>query len=124
MSSASNSVHSSLYLRFMIPRDTAAGKRFRIAKGLNMRDVFELSGEIGRVHHKRAFFFPPSRLSDIEARGLIPDLARLYVASLIYDCTVAKLMKLYGWTDTPIPACKSGTVNDEKSPTYASSEPL
>jgi|HubBroStandDraft_4_1064222.scaffolds.fasta_scaffold2937551_1 transcriptional regulator with XRE-family HTH domain len=76
----------------MILRDTAAGKKMaelRAAKGLSMRDVFEMSREIGRVHRNRSFLVAPSRLSDIEARGMIPDAPRLYVLSLIYDCTVS-----------------------------------
>jgi hypothetical protein len=44
----------------------------------------------------RAFLIPPSRLSEIESRGVIPNIHRLYTLSVVYGCTLKKLLAFYG----------------------------
>jgi len=56
----------------MILRATAVGKKMaelRIAKGLSMRDVFEISREIGRVRRNRAFL--------VGAESIVPTSRRV-----------------------------------------------
>jgi transcriptional regulator with XRE-family HTH domain len=70
-----------------------------------MRDVFELSEELARIQRNTEFLVPPSRLSEIEAKGVVPSIYRLYALSIAYGCTVRKLTKLYGMDlgSCPIP---------------------
>jgi len=61
-------------------RDKRAGQKLaelRNRKGLSMRDVDELSQQVAKQRGNRAFLIPPSRLSEIESRGVIPNIHRL-----------------------------------------------
>ncbi len=80
-------------------RDKHAGRslaELRKARGLSMRDVDELSQQVANERRNRVFLIPPSRLSEIESRGVIPSIHRLYTLSIVYECTLKKLLGFYG----------------------------
>ena len=61
-----------------------------------MRDVDELSQQVANQRGNRAFLIPPSRLSEIESRGVIPNIHRVFTLSVVYGCTLKKLLVFYG----------------------------
>lgn len=106
----------------MALKDINAGRsmaRFRIAKGLSMRDVYDLSKDLARIRNNTDFLIPPSRLSDIESKGVIPSLHRLYTLSIAYGCTMQKLLKLYGLDigAYPIPRGKIRAITERRQRT-------
>src|SRR5260370_41596810 len=64
-----------------------AGKSLRTLReklGLTMRDVENSSARVADKYRNEEFSIPPSRLSDIETKGILPSIFRLYMLSVIY----------------------------------------
>ena len=77
----------------------SAGKKLRDLReqiGLTLRDVEVASTALADQRGIEEFVVNPSRLSDIETKGVIPSIYRLYVLSVIYRADIAELLKLYG----------------------------
>jgi transcriptional regulator with XRE-family HTH domain len=77
----------------------SAGKKLRDMReeiGLTLRDVEVASIALADSRGIEEFVVNPSRLSDIETKGVIPSIYRLYVLSVIYRADFAELLKLYG----------------------------
>jgi hypothetical protein len=66
---------------------------------LTMRDVHRLSKQIAKSLRNPDYIVSPSRLCDIERKGATPNLYRVHALSLVYDCSVEKLLKFYGVAD-------------------------
>jgi len=103
------------YLRgtFMLP----AGKSLRTLReklGLTMRDVENSSARIADKYRNEEFSIPPSRLSDIETKGILPSIYRLYTLAVIYRRDVRELMSWYG-VDLNSMATDLGLVSPPKS---------
>jgi len=64
--------------------------------GLTLRDVEIASTTLADVRGIEEFVINPSRLSDIETKGVVPSIYRLYVLSVIYRADFSELLKLYG----------------------------
>jgi len=64
--------------------------------GLTMRDVENASTRIADKHGNDEFSIPPSRLSDIETKGVIPSIYRLYSLGVIYRRDFRELLTWYG----------------------------
>jgi hypothetical protein len=64
--------------------------------GLTLRDVELASTSLAETRGIEEFVINPSRLSDIETKGVIPSIYRLYVLSVIYRADFTELLKLYG----------------------------
>jgi transcriptional regulator with XRE-family HTH domain len=64
--------------------------------GLTMRDVENASMRIAEKHRNDEFAVPPSRLSDVETKGVIPSIYRMYSLSIIYRRDVRELLGWYG----------------------------
>jgi len=64
--------------------------------GLTMRDVEGASARIAEKHGNDEFSIPPSRLSDIETKGVIPSIYRMYSLAVIYRRDVRELLSWYG----------------------------
>jgi transcriptional regulator with XRE-family HTH domain len=64
--------------------------------GLTMRDVEHSSARIAEKYRNEEFSIPPSRLSDIETKAILPSIFRLYTLSIIYRRDFRDLMSLYG----------------------------
>ncbi|HEX3352248.1 MAG TPA: helix-turn-helix transcriptional regulator [Terriglobales bacterium] len=77
----------------------AAGSNLRSLRerlGLTMREVESASERIAERHRNDEFSVSPSRLSDIETKGLIPSIFRLYSLAVIYRCDVREVLSWYG----------------------------
>jgi len=75
------------------------GQRLRTLReslGYRMRDVELASGKIAQRFGSEEFAIPPSRLSDIETKGIIPSIFRLYSFSAIYRREYRELLSFYG----------------------------
>jgi transcriptional regulator with XRE-family HTH domain len=64
--------------------------------GLTMRDVESASTRIAQRHRNEEFAMPPSRLSDVETKGVIPSIYRMYALSIIYRKDIRELLSWYG----------------------------
>ena len=77
----------------------SAGKKLRELRehiGLTLRDVELASTTLAESRGIEEFIINPSRLSDIETKGVIPSIYRLYVLSVIYRADFTELLKVYG----------------------------
>lgn len=75
------------------------GKSLRTLReklGLTMRDVENSSARIAERYRNEEFSIPPSRLSDIERKGILPNIYRFYTLSVIYRRDIRELMSWYG----------------------------
>lgn len=76
-----------------------AGFNLRAARerlGLTMREVENASVRIAEKHHNDEFAISPSRLSDIETKGLVPSIFRLYSLAVIYRHDLREILSWYG----------------------------
>jgi transcriptional regulator with XRE-family HTH domain len=95
----------------------SAGKSLRTLReklGLTMRDVESFSNRIAEKYRNEEFSIPPSRLSDIESKGILPNIYRLYALSVIYRRDLRELMSWYG-VDMNNMAADLGMVSPPKS---------
>ena len=75
------------------------GQRLRALReslGYRMRDVELASNRIAQRFENEEFAIPPSRLSDIETKGIIPGIFRLYSFAAIYRREYRELLSFYG----------------------------
>jgi len=76
-----------------------SGQRLRVLReqlGLTIRDVEAASARIAARHGSEDFAISPSRLSDIETKGILPNIYRLYSLSVIYRKDLRELLKWFG----------------------------
>jgi transcriptional regulator with XRE-family HTH domain len=77
----------------------SAGKKLRELReqlALTLRDVELASTALAESRGIEEFTINPSRLSDIETKGVVPSIYRLYVMSVIYRADFTDLLKFYG----------------------------
>ncbi len=75
------------------------GQRLRALRetlGYRMRDVELASNQIAQRFDSEEFAIPPSRLSDIETKGITPSIFRLYSFAAIYRRDYRELLSFYG----------------------------
>jgi len=93
------------------------GKSLRALReklGLTMRDVETSSARVAEKYRNEEFYIPPSRLSDIETKGVLPNIHRLYTLSVIYRRDPRELLNWYG-VDLNNMAADLGLVSPPKS---------
>lgn len=76
-----------------------AGQRLRAIReqlGLTIRDVEEASARIAVRHKNDEFSISLSRLSDIETKGVLPSIHRIYSLAIIYRRDMREILALYG----------------------------
>jgi transcriptional regulator with XRE-family HTH domain len=76
-----------------------AGQRLRALReqlGLTLRQVEEASAAIAQAHQSDEFNLPLSRLSEIETKGLLPSIHRLYTLSAVYRADLHEILEWYG----------------------------
>src|ERR1700677_3648099 len=81
------------------PAMLPAGKSLRTLReklGLTMRDIEMSSARIAEKYRNEEFSIPPSRLSDIETKGVLPSVFRLYTLAVIYRRDLRELLAWYG----------------------------
>ena len=71
-------------------------KRVRDRLSLTIRDVEEASRKIASRHHNDEFVVGLSRLSEIENKGTVPTVYRLYSLCSIYRLDMLEVMEWYG----------------------------
>jgi transcriptional regulator with XRE-family HTH domain len=71
-------------------------KQARERLNLTYRDVGEASVQIANRHHNDEFLIALSRLSDIENKGTVPSIFRLYSLCTIYRLDLPEVMEWYG----------------------------
>ncbi|MBZ5546898.1 MAG: helix-turn-helix domain-containing protein [Acidobacteriia bacterium] len=71
-------------------------RKIRDSLNLTMRDVENASAIVSQRHGSQEYLIPPSRLSDIETKGVVPSVFRLYCLAAIYHQPVGELLQLYG----------------------------
>ena len=77
----------------------AAGQNLRGVRerlGLTMRDVESASTRIAQRYGNEEFLIGPSRLSDIETKGIVPSIYRIYALSVIYRRNLHEILSWYG----------------------------
>jgi transcriptional regulator with XRE-family HTH domain len=76
-----------------------AGKSLRTLReklGLTMRDIETSSARLAEKYRNEEFSIPPSRLSDIETKNVLPSIFRLYTLAVIYRRDLRELLGWYG----------------------------
>lgn len=71
-------------------------KRARERLNLRYRDVEEASLKIAARHRNDEFVLPLSRLADIENKGTIPSIHRIYSLCVIYRLEISEVLEWYG----------------------------
>jgi len=79
-------------------------KRARERLNLRYRDVEEASLRIAERHKNDEFVIALSRLADIENKGTVPTLYRLYSLCAIYRLDVHEVLEWYGVDVSALPA--------------------
>lgn len=64
--------------------------------GLTMRDIETASARLAAKHKNEEFLVGPSRLSDIETKGLVPSIYRIYSLAVIYHLDFRDILSWYG----------------------------
>ena len=75
------------------------GQRLRMLRetlGYRMREVELASDQIARRFKNEEYAIPPSRLSDIETKGMVPTIFRFYSFAAIYRREYRELLSFYG----------------------------
>src|SRR5436305_14609743 len=70
-------------------------KRARERLNLRYRDVEEASNQIAARHNNEEFIIALSRLSDIENKGTVPTIYRLYSLCAIYRLNLNDVLRWY-----------------------------
>ena len=81
------------------------GLRLRQAReklGLTYRDVERASYELAGVRRRPDFILHISRLADIENRGVVPGLHKLYTLAALYHLSP---LEIFRWYDVPLEEC-------------------
>jgi transcriptional regulator with XRE-family HTH domain len=77
----------------------APGQRLKQARerlNLTYRDVVEAGNQIANRHKNDEFLIALSRLSDIENKGTVPSIFRLYSLCTIYRLDISEVLDWYG----------------------------
>jgi transcriptional regulator with XRE-family HTH domain len=94
-----------------------AGQRLRAVReelGLTIRDVESASNRIAANHHNEDFAISLSRLSDIETKGILPNIYRLYSLSIIYRIDIRELLAWYG-VDVNVASADLGVIEPPRT---------
>ncbi len=79
-------------------------RRVRERLNLRMRDVEQASQKIADQYHNEEFTVLINRVSEIENRGLVPTLYRLYSLCAIYRLDFLEVMEWYGISLAGLPS--------------------
>ena len=92
----------------------AGGKKLRDLRerlGLTLRSVEDASTRLAEAYGNPEYLIPPSRLSDIETKGILPSVYRVHALSLIYRISREELLSWYG-----IPSSSSSPIELPHAP--------
>lgn len=71
-------------------------RRLREHLGLTVRDVQERSKKIAEKRDQPRYFIDKARLSDIESKGILPSVYKIYSLAAIYHRSITELLAFYG----------------------------
>lgn len=83
-------------------------RRVRERLTLKYRDVEEASQRIAATHNNLEFAIGLSRLADIENKGTVPSIFRMYSIATIYGLNFSELLAMYGVGLADMPADEAG----------------
>ncbi len=89
-------------------------KQIREGLGLRYREVEEASTMIAQRNHNPEFIITLSRLSDIENKGTLPTLYRLYTLCAIYRLDLHEVLRWYGVEVDRLPQ-DAGLINPSRT---------
>jgi transcriptional regulator with XRE-family HTH domain len=99
------------------------GLRLRQARerlGLTYRDVERASYELASRRGRPDFILHISRLADIENRGVVPGLHKLYTLATVYHLNP---LEIFRWYDVPVEECFHDGVSFEVPQTHMMAAP-
>lgn len=99
------------------------GLRLRQARerlGLTYRDVERASYELAARRGRPDFILHISRLADIENRGVVPGLHKLYALAAVYRLSPLEILR---WYDIPIDECFNDGISFEAPQTHLMAAP-
>src|SRR5262249_26346653 len=99
------------------------GLRLRQARerlGLTYRDVERASYELAARRGRPDFILHISRLADIENRGVVPSLHKLYALAAIYHLN---LMEMFRWYEVPLEECFQDGMSSKVPETHKMAAP-
>lgn len=82
-----------------VPQAIAAGQKLRALReqlGLTLRDMEIASDQLAAEHSSDEFALTPSRLSEIETKGVLPSIYRLYTLAVLYRRDPREILNWYG----------------------------
>ncbi len=104
-----------------------AGEKLRSLRerlGLSIRMVESASEKLSVKYDNPDYFISLSRLSDIETKGVIPSIYRIYSLSLIYRTSYRQILEMFGIKFENVPAdlslfdtpnsCKLGALDSQE----------
>lgn len=83
-----------------------AGEQLRALRerlGLSIRMVEAASAQLAAKYNNPDYLISLSRLSDIETKGIVPNIFRLYSLAVIYRCDFQDLVNMFGVNFKNIP---------------------
>lgn len=82
----------------------SSGERLRMLRrerGLTLRQVAGATRRIASREGNDEFAVSPGRLSEIETKGVVPSIHRLYSLSVIYNVSYREILSWFGVPATP-----------------------
>lgn len=77
----------------------AGGQRLRELRerlGFTVREVQAATEQVAAKYGNRAFAINKARLSDLEAKGILPNIYKLYALAAVYGKDLTDLLRFYG----------------------------
>lgn len=98
-------------------------REFREKLGLSIRDVESASLRLADEHGNPDYAISLSRLSDIETKGVTPNIFKIYTLAVIYRRSVREILGLYG-VDSSNAARDSDLIEIRRTHPVATESPL
>jgi transcriptional regulator with XRE-family HTH domain len=71
-------------------------RNLRESLGLTVRQVQERSERLAEKHAQPSYFIDKARLSDIEVKGILPNIYKIYALAAIYHRSIPELLAFFG----------------------------
>jgi transcriptional regulator with XRE-family HTH domain len=68
----------------------------REQRHLTLRQVTEATRRIAITHHHEEFSMSSGRLSEVENKGVVPNIFKLYSLSIAYDVDLREMLSWFG----------------------------
>ncbi|HVJ05565.1 MAG TPA: helix-turn-helix transcriptional regulator [Candidatus Saccharimonadales bacterium] len=71
-------------------------RELRKQRHLVLRDVTEATRRIAEAQNNEEYAISPGRLSEVENKGVVPGIFRLYALSVVYQVELRELLSYFG----------------------------